>query len=170
MQTATVLETSRAPTLHGTRLTILVVLRMLIGWHFLYEGIAKLANPYWTAAGFLSESRWIFSGIFRGIADSPALLAIVNVVNSWGLVIIGLCLILGLFTRIVAIAGVVLLGSYWLAAPPFMGYSYTTPMEGNYLIVNKTLIEMFALWVVVLFPTSKQIGLDRLLQSGEATE
>jgi thiosulfate dehydrogenase [quinone] large subunit len=91
-------------------------------------------------------------------------------VNSWGLVIIGLCLILGLFTRIVAIAGVVLLFLYWLAAPPLMGLRYTMPMEGNYLLVNKTLIEMFALWVVVLFPTSKQIGLDRLLRSGEATD
>jgi len=69
-----------------------------------------------------------------------------------------------------AIAGVVLLGLYWLAAPPFTAYRYTMPMEGNYLIVNKTLIEMFALWVVVLFPTSQQIGLDRLLRTGTATD
>ena len=31
----------------------LVVLRVLIGWHFLYEGIAKLLNPYWSSAAFL---------------------------------------------------------------------------------------------------------------------
>ena len=31
--------------------TALVVLRVLIGWHFLYEGLAKLGNPYWTSAG-----------------------------------------------------------------------------------------------------------------------
>jgi thiosulfate dehydrogenase [quinone] large subunit len=35
--------------------------------------------------------------------------------------------------------------------------------EGNYLIVNKTLIEIAALIVVYLFPTSQMIGLDRLI-------
>jgi thiosulfate dehydrogenase [quinone] large subunit len=167
MQTATALETSRAPTLSGIRLNILVILRILIGWHFLYEGIAKLASPYWTAAGYLSESRWIFSGLFRGMARSPFLMSIIDVLNSWGLAIIGLCLILGLFSRYASIAGVVLLFLYWLAAPPLAGYRFSAPMEGNYLLVNKTLIEMFALWVVVLFPTSKQIGLDRLLPFGK---
>ncbi|MGB6867731.1 MAG: hypothetical protein WBE11_18765, partial [Candidatus Aminicenantaceae bacterium] len=43
---------------------MLVFLRMLIGWHFLYEGIAKLLNPYWTSAGYLSETKWLFSGLF----------------------------------------------------------------------------------------------------------
>ena len=28
----------------------LVVLRVLIGWHFLYEGVSKLINPYWRSA------------------------------------------------------------------------------------------------------------------------
>ena len=32
------------------QVTTLVALRMLIGWHFCYEGIAKLLNPYWTSA------------------------------------------------------------------------------------------------------------------------
>ena len=35
------------------QLTSLVALRMLIGWHLLYEGIAKILNPYWTSAGYL---------------------------------------------------------------------------------------------------------------------
>ena len=34
--------------------TLLVVLRLIIGWHLLYEGIAKLLIPDWTAAAFLS--------------------------------------------------------------------------------------------------------------------
>jgi thiosulfate dehydrogenase [quinone] large subunit len=31
--------------------TVLIVLQLFIGWHFLYEGLAKLMNPHWTAAG-----------------------------------------------------------------------------------------------------------------------
>ena len=30
----------------------LVTLRFLIGWHFLYEGISKLLNPYWSSAAY----------------------------------------------------------------------------------------------------------------------
>ena len=38
----------------------LVTLRFLIGWHFLYEGISKLLNPYWSSAAYLLDSKWIF--------------------------------------------------------------------------------------------------------------
>ena len=37
----------------------LVTLRVLIGWHFLYEGIAKLLNPYWSSAAFLFDAKWL---------------------------------------------------------------------------------------------------------------
>ena len=31
----------------------LVLLRILIGWHFLYEGVIKAYNPSWTSRGYL---------------------------------------------------------------------------------------------------------------------
>jgi thiosulfate dehydrogenase (quinone) large subunit len=37
------------------------------------------------------------------------------------------------------------------------------PAEGNYLWINKNLIELLTLWVIVLFPTWLTIGLDRFL-------
>ena len=52
--------------------TVLVVLRILIGWHFLYEGLAKLTNPYWSSAGYLSQAQWWFDGTFLNIAASPS--------------------------------------------------------------------------------------------------
>jgi hypothetical protein len=39
---------------------ILSALRMLVGWHFLYEGIVKLASPSWSAGPYLLESTWVF--------------------------------------------------------------------------------------------------------------
>ena len=41
------------------QLFILVLLRMAIGWHFLYEGIAKLFTPNWSSASYLDSSPWI---------------------------------------------------------------------------------------------------------------
>jgi thiosulfate dehydrogenase [quinone] large subunit len=141
----------------------LVLLRMLIGWHFLYEGIAKLLNPYWTSAGYLSESKWLFSGWFFAISDNPSLLKIVDFLNIWGQIAIGVALITGLLTSWACIMGVFLLLIYYVCNPPFVGYTYTVPSEGSYLIVNKILIEMAALVILLVFPTGKILGLDALL-------
>ena len=40
---------------------ILVALRLLIGWHILYEGFSKLLIPNWSSIAFLKESKWILS-------------------------------------------------------------------------------------------------------------
>lgn len=141
----------------------LFFLRMLIGWHFLYEGIAKLLNPYWTSAGYLSESKWLFSGLFTAIADNHTLLKIVNYLNIWGQIAIGLALIIGFLTSWACAAGIFLLLIYYVCNPPFIGYSYTVPSEGSYLIVNKILIEMAALGVLLAFRTGRIFGLDGFL-------
>ncbi len=142
---------------------MLVFLRMLIGWHFLYEGIAKLLNPYWTSAGYLSECKWLLSGLFTAIADNPTLLKVVDFLNIWGQIAIGLALITGLLTSWACIAGILILLIYYVCNPPFVGYSYTVPSEGSYLIVNKILIEMAALGILFAFPTGKIVGLDGLI-------
>ncbi|UCG86764.1 MAG: DoxX family membrane protein [Gemmatimonadota bacterium] len=142
---------------------VLVTLRILIGWHFLYEGLAKLVNPYWTSADYLAGSQWWFSGLFINIATAPTLLTLVDYINVWGLILIGLCLILGLLTRTATVAGIVLLALYYIAAPPFAGLSYAMPAEGSYLVVNKVLIELVALVALLAFPTGRILGVDRVI-------
>lgn len=151
------------------QVTALVTLRMLIGWHLFYEGLAKVTNEYWTSAGYLAESRFILSDLFLMIAANPSSLLAVDFVNKWGLVVIGLALLLGCFTRAATIAGIVLLALYYIAAPPFVGYVYSMPTEGSYLIVNKVLIELAALVVLLAFPTGRIIGLDRLWSPRKGT-
>ncbi|HUS87250.1 MAG TPA: DoxX family membrane protein [Bacteroidales bacterium] len=146
-----------------TQLTILVILRILIGWHFLYEGVSKLANPDWSSAGFLLDSRGLFSVFINSLASNPDLLKAVDFLNVWGLVVIGLGLLLGCFTRISVIAGIILLGFYYLSHPPMIGFKFSVPSEGSYLWVNKNLIELFALAVLLVFPTGRIIGIDRFI-------
>jgi len=145
------------------QLTVLVILRVLIGWHLLYEGFSKLLNPYWSAAGYLAESKWIFAGLFKSILASPGALGVVDFLNEWGLIAIGLGLIAGCLTRAATISGIVLLSLYYLSAPPLIGLSYTIPTEGSYIIVNKTLVEIGALFVLAYFPTGSIVGLDLFL-------
>jgi uncharacterized membrane protein YphA (DoxX/SURF4 family) len=144
---------------------ILVILRVAVGWHLMYEGVVKLLEPRWTSAPFLAESKWILGGLFRWIAQTPPLLAAVDFLNMWGLTLIGLGLMLGLMTRAAAICGAVLLGLYYVANPPFIGYVSGMPTEGNYLWVDKNLIEILALAVLALLPTGHLFGLDRLVQA-----
>jgi thiosulfate dehydrogenase (quinone) large subunit len=141
----------------------ITVMRVLIGWHLLYEGIFKIMKADWSAAGFLSQSKWILEGFFKEIAGNPTLLNVVNLLNIWGLILIGLALILGLFTRFASISGMVLIALYYLSNPPMPGLHYSIPMEGNYLIVNKNLIEISALFVIYIIPTGKFAGLDRIV-------
>ena len=140
----------------------LALLRILIGWHFLYEGLIKLLNPLWSARYFLEGSRWIFGDLFRWMASGDTGMRIIDAANAYGLTLIGLALIFGLFTRFAACGGVTLLLMYYLAYPPFGGYNFGAPSEGSYLIVNKNLIELFALIVLAVTESGQFFGVDML--------
>jgi len=141
----------------------LVLLRMAIGWHFLYEGLVKVWTPGWTSAPYLADSRWLLSGLFHWIVAHPAVLRAVDLLNVWGLVLVGLALLLGAFSRLAALSGIVLLGLYYVASPPLVGLPSNGSAEGAYLIVNKNLVEILALCVVAAFPATGFFGLERAL-------
>ncbi|MDP2469809.1 MAG: DoxX family membrane protein [Candidatus Palauibacterales bacterium] len=152
----------------GAQLTALVALRFAIGWHFFYEGVSKAVNAYWTSAGFLEQSQGFLSEWFVDLASNPSTLAVVDFLNVWGLVLVGLGLMLGGLTRTAACFGILMLILYYLATPPWPGFVYAIPAEGAYLIINKTFIELCALLVTLFFPTGKIIGLDRLVRLARA--
>ena len=141
----------------------ITVLRVLVGWHFLYEGVSKLTAASFSAAGYMKAARGPFAGLFRWIASQPNLLDNANLITMWGLTIVGLLLILGLFTRLAAIGGIGFLLMFYFATPPFVGYFYSVPTEGTYLFVNKNLVELGALVVILLTGSGRFAGLDRLL-------
>jgi thiosulfate dehydrogenase [quinone] large subunit len=145
---------------------LLVTLRFLIGWHLLYEGVFKFLKPEWSSLGFLENAQWIFAGVAEWIVSNPGILAAVDLLNTWGLICIGLGLILGLCTRLAAVAGALLVGLYYLFSPPLIGLSASAPMEGNYLIVNKNLIEAVTLLLIAASPAARLYGLDSLLARG----
>lgn len=143
----------------------LILLRLMIGWHFMYEGGIKLLNPGWTSRSYLLDSAWIFKGAFEWLANSGNALAVVDTLNAWGLLLIGLALILGIFTRIASFSGIILLLLYYFSHPALLSVQYMFPSEGSYYIVNKNLIECAALWVLYAFPTSVFFGLRVYIRS-----
>lgn len=141
----------------------LIFLRVIIGWHFLYEGVTKIFNPYWSSASYLVEAKWLFADFFTSIVANPHWLKIVDLLNICGQIAIGFGLITGFLVTPACLAGVILLALYYLTCPPIVGFKSSVPVEGSYLIVNKNLVELASLLVLSLFPTGRVAGLDRLI-------
>lgn len=141
----------------------ITLLRVVVGWHFLYEGIAKLTAASWSSAGYLKQARGPFADYFRWLANEPNLLANADLITMWGLTAVGLLLILGLFTRLASLGAIGFIVLFYLCNPPFVGYFYSIPSEGSYLIVNKNLVELCALLVILVTGSGRFAGLDAIV-------
>ena len=153
----------KATTFDRAPMIAITVLRVFVGWHFLYEGLTKLTAPSWTAAGYLKQARGPLAESFKWLTTRPDLLANADLITMWGLTLVGLFLILGLFTRLASLAGIGFILLFYLATPPFIGYFYSIPSEGSYLIVNKNLVELCALVVILVTRSGLFAGLDRIV-------
>jgi uncharacterized membrane protein YphA (DoxX/SURF4 family) len=137
------------------------ILRIVVGWHFLYEGIAKLFNPGWSSTLYLMESKWLFSGFFHWLISNNNTLQIVDFLNIWGLILIGFCLFVGLFSRAASISGAFLLLLYYVANPPFVTSSI--PPQSHFYIVNYNMIEAIVLIGLASFRKDSLWGMERLM-------
>jgi thiosulfate dehydrogenase [quinone] large subunit len=147
----------------------LVVLRTLVGWHFLYEGYVKLLRPAWgrdgapldawTAAGYLKGASGPFAEIFHALGNA-SWIGTLDVIVAGVLLLVGLSLVLGLFTQTGCVGAILLLSMFYVSAMPLSGLAEPRT-EGTYLLVNKNLIELVAVVVLLLFHTGRMAGLDR---------
>ncbi|MEO1009750.1 MAG: DoxX family membrane protein [Bacteroidota bacterium] len=140
----------------------LVLLRLFIGWHFLYEGIIKLYNPEWTSFGYLASAQGPFRPLFTAITHDPWI-GIADWMNVMALVFVGITLILGIFEKWGALVGMFLLALYYLAHPSFPWVTQLN-VEGSYWFVNKNLIELMACFVLYQIPTGYYFGLGILMK------
>ena len=139
---------------------IITIIRVAIGWHFLYEGFIKLFSEEWSAASYLSNTHGFLSGFYHWLAVSPGRLMVVDFLNIWGLILIGLALFIGLCVRWASLAGALLLTLYYFAYPPF-GVSLLGG-DGTVYIINQLFIESA---ILVFFFSYKErgYGLDDLV-------
>ena len=155
----------------GLQQITLILLRTLIGWHFAWEGLVKLwwpswsrggwPLPHWSAAGFLHNATGPLADFFRTLGDS-SWMPVLDVLIAVALLLTGLSLMLGLFTQTGLTAAFVLLVLFYIAYIPTLGV-IGPGAEGNYLFVNKNLVEAAAVLVLLVFSTGRIAGLDLLL-------
>ncbi len=151
-----------AESLNAWHKFMLVFLRFSMGWHFFYQGFGKRTAPGWSGEGYLAAG-W---GPFRYIAENPSLLGMADAAVMWGLVILGILMMLGLFTQTAVWLGVLMMAAFYISVPPldYTGFIYESGDQGTELYVNKIFIEFLALMLVGSFRTGKMAGLDILLK------
>jgi thiosulfate dehydrogenase [quinone] large subunit len=101
---------------HATK-TALFLLRVGLGWVFVYAGFSKIIDPSWSAAGYLTHASTL-SGFYNTLASSSNI-GWVNFLNEWGLLLIGLSLVFGFLVRYSSIAAIALMALYWVAILKF---------------------------------------------------
>ena len=127
----------------------MTLLRIVLGWHFLYEGLWKLIqHGGWSCVGYLRLSRWIGAPLFQSIAENPTATNVCNWAMAWGLTLIGLGLMTGVLARVASAFGILLMAMFYVAQPPFM----VSGGENHFLLLNYNVIEAFALAAVIACP------------------
>ena len=139
----------------------ITVLRLGIGWHFLYEGFSKLQVENWTAQSFLEGATGPLAPAYQWLASQAEVMQVVDLMNIYGLLLIGAALFLGVFVRFAAFCGAMLLALYYFAYPPFGASLLYQSDGGNLFIVNKQFIEGVALLAFV-FLKEGGFGIDNL--------
>ena len=129
----------------------LAVGRIALGWIFFYAGLVKILDASWSAAGFLANAK-TFSGLYAWFAG-PSVIGVVNFINEWALLLLGISLILGLFVRWSAIPGALLMVLYYFAGNAF-------PVVANGFIVDDHVIYAALLILFFVMDAGNYFGLD----------
>lgn len=89
---------------------------------------------------------------------------IMDWLSSWGLLMIGACLLLGFMTRSAAFSAALFLLTLYLWWPPLPWLPANPHAEGFVPFVNKNAIELIALLVLACTRTGRWFGVDGVIQ------
>ena len=84
-------------------------LRVLLGLQFFFAGVEKMGD--WSAASYLENATGPFATLFQSLAGN----ALVDALNVWGLLLIGLALILGFLVRPASLFAAMMMFLYYVA-------------------------------------------------------
>lgn len=140
---------------------IWLILRLYVGWEWLQAGLGKLNNPAWTGSkagaaitGFVTNALTKTSGAHPDVQAWYAWFlenlvlpnaAFWSYLVTWGEILVGIALILGIFTGVAAFFG------------SFMNMNY---LLAGTVSTNPILFAM-ATWLVLAWKTAGWWGLDR---------
>ncbi len=145
-----------------TYLWYLAVLRIYVGYYLFFQGIGKYQRNFpkgdWIGRQIgdiasLDLYPWYKTFLQRYVVPQSELFGYLVMIGE---IAVGVCLLLGLFTRLSAFVGMIMLSNYYLGPGTASG--------GAMLAQQQTFI--IALAIFVLAGPGRTLGLDGLLFSG----
>jgi|SRR3989344_3507249 len=130
----------------------LFLLRVSLGWLMFYAGITKVLDPEWSAAGYLKTAK-TFPAFYLWFTQ-PNILPVINFINEWGLTLLGVSLILGVFIRFSFVFGAILMLLYYFPVLEF-------PYVEHAFIVDEHIIYALALLVLASLRAGDVWGLGK---------
>ncbi|MDO8658842.1 MAG: DoxX family protein [Candidatus Levybacteria bacterium] len=129
----------------------LLLLRLSLGWIFLYSGVSKILDLEWTATGYLKGAQTLtpLYNLFTRNMDA------INFLNSWGQAAIGLALILGIMLRPAAIFGILMMILYYI---PILNFPYVGKGTTSFL-VDQHIIFILVFFLLFTSDAGKYYGL-----------
>ena len=147
----------------------LLALRFVMGWTFLLPGIQQAWDPNWSASGLLlygiPEGNPL-AGLWTTLGQDWVWL--ITPMNSIGLTLIGLALILGVFVRFAAFWGSVMMFFYYLAAL-HGGLLAGLPLENGF-VVDDHIVYIMILFGLGALGSGRILGLDAKLEALDVVE
>lgn len=134
----------------------LFLLRIALGWLFLYAGLTKLTTANWSALFYLKDPQ-NFPWLFQWFA-LPSNIGWVSQLTMWGETLIGIALLLGIFVPIAAISGMLMMLLFYL---PILKFPYP---DKHSLIVNDHVIYALSLFVLWQLKAGKYWGLSEVIK------
>lgn len=135
---------------HALRLAIFF-LRVALGLNFFYLGWSAIFNHSLEAdlRGHSMNSLYSWLGATNTIAWLPTFAA-------WAFLVIGICLAIGLFTRIISFAGIILILVSYLPTITFAHFNFSQ-------LVNDELIALLCLIILIFGKAGTYFGIDKFL-------
>ena len=131
----------------------LVFLRITSGWLYFYAGITKVTDPEWTSVGYIKGAKTLANAFAWFL--NPQVLPVVDFLVKWGLVALGVSLLLGLFVRLSSYLGILLMLLFYLPVLSF-------PMAGAHsFIIDEHIIYIAGLLVLANFKAGHVWGLEK---------
>jgi thiosulfate dehydrogenase [quinone] large subunit len=112
---------------------IILYFRLAMAWTFLYAASHQVFDPNFSVAMFLSHTK-TFHDVYA-VFTTPTLAPIVTFLVSYGHLLIGLSLAVGLLVRVSASFGILLLLVYWTAHMDFPFIENTNNFVLDYHLV-----------------------------------
>ena len=137
----------------STERGLIFLLRIALGWVFLYAASHQVFVANFSIVGFLNSTK-TFHGLFQ-LLTGPVIAPIVSFLVAYGHLLIGLSLLSGLMVRLSAGFGIFIMLVYWMA---HMDFPYIG--DTNSFIVDFHIVYALVLGLLIATRAGHVWGLD----------